>query len=169
MPDVGRQALSAAGCDEGVHMEEPEPKKQKRKYDLAERAARFAEAIIRFAMKVPRNPVTNPLIGQLVDAGTSIGANNCEADSAVSRKDFRNKIGICRKESAETKYWLRMIVVAAAEMKDEARPLWREAHELNKIYGASFTTASRNVIRQEAERRTGRKRLSRGTGPPVGV
>jgi four helix bundle protein len=43
------------------------------------------------------------LIRQLVRAGTSIGANYCEANDAESKKDFRHKIGVCRKESKETK------------------------------------------------------------------
>src|ERR1051325_2162582 len=58
------------------------------KYDLEERTARFGEDIIRFAKKIPQNPVNNRLIDQLVGAGTSIGANYCEADDAVSKKDF---------------------------------------------------------------------------------
>lgn len=77
-----------------------------REFDLEERTARLGEAVIRFAKRVPVNPVTMPLIGQLVSAGTSIGANYCEANDAESRKDFRHKIGICRKESKETKHWL---------------------------------------------------------------
>src|SRR5262245_43093618 len=69
------------------------------KYDLEERTARFGQAIICFAKKIQQNPVNNRLINQLVGAGTSIGANYCEADDAVSKRDFRNKIGTCRKES----------------------------------------------------------------------
>ena len=118
-----------------------EKEKPPREYDLAERTARFGKAIIRFALTVPRSPVTLPIITQLVKAGTSVGANYCEADNAVSRRDFRNKIGICRKESAETKFWLRMIVVAEPSLKDSARPLWKEANELNRIFSKSFQTA----------------------------
>ena len=114
-----------------------------RTYDLAERTACFAKAIIRFARKIPRNPVTVPLITQLVKAGTSIGANYAEAENAVSRRDFRNKIGICRKESAETKYWLRMTVEAEPELKESARPLWLEANELSLILAKSFHTAGK--------------------------
>ena len=62
----------------------------------------LARAIIRFAKKIPRNPVNNRLIDQLVGAGTSVGANYCEADDAVSGKEFKQKIGTCRKESKET-------------------------------------------------------------------
>ncbi len=61
-------------------------------YDLDERTAKFGEAIIDFAKKVPLTPVTKRLIAQLVGAATSVGANYCEADDAVSKKDFRHKI-----------------------------------------------------------------------------
>jgi len=105
-------------------------------FDLEERTARFGEAIIRFAKRIPVNPVTLPLIGQLVKAGTSVGANYCEANDAESKKDFRHKIGICRKESRESKHWLRMIGVAVPELCQDARVLWQEAKELNLIFSS---------------------------------
>jgi four helix bundle protein len=105
-------------------------------FDLEERTATFGEAVIKFARGVSTNPTTLPLASQLVRAGTSIGANYCEADDAESKKDFRHKIGLCRKESRETKYWLRMIVAAQPNLKEEARRLWLEANELNLIFGA---------------------------------
>src|SRR6266566_3364168 len=104
------------------------------KYDLEERTARFGEAIIRFAKKIPQNPVNNRLIDQLVGAGTSIGANYCEADDAVSKRDFRNKIGTCRKEAKETKFFLRMVATAEESLCAEARILWQEAKELHLIF-----------------------------------
>jgi four helix bundle protein len=105
-------------------------------FDLEERTARFGESIIAFAKRVPQNVLTTPLIGQVVRAGTSVGANYCEADDAESKKDFRHKIGLCRKESRETKYWLRMIVAAEPSIRQEAGTLWKEAKELNLIFGA---------------------------------
>ncbi len=105
-------------------------------YDLEERTARFGEAIIQFAKKVSVNPITEPLIGQLVRAGTSVGANYCEADDSGSRKEFRYRISVCKRESRETKYWLRMIASAVPELKTEARDHWLEAKELNLIFGA---------------------------------
>jgi len=104
--------------------------------DLGERTARFGEAIIRFAKKIPRNSVNNRLIDQLVGAGTSVGANYCEADDAVSGKEFKQKIGTCRKESKESMFFLRMAATAEAGLAAEARVLWREAKELNLIFGA---------------------------------
>ena len=103
------------------------------KFDLEERTARFGEAVVSFAKRVPVTQVTRSLIDQLVRAGTCIGANYCEADDSVSKKDFRNKIGTCRKESKETKHWLRMIAAAHPELRDDARSLWQQAMELNLI------------------------------------
>ncbi len=76
----------------------------KRIYDLEERAAKFGEDIIEFAKKIPKNMITIPIISQLIQAGTSIGANYCEADCAELKKDFIHKIGLCKKESKETKH-----------------------------------------------------------------
>ena len=104
------------------------------KFDLEERTARFGEVIIRFAKKIPQNPVNNRLIDQLVGAGTSVGASYCEADDAVSKRDFRNKIGTCRKEAKETKFFLRMIATAEESLRAEARILWQEAKELHLIF-----------------------------------
>ncbi len=108
------------------------------KYDLEERTANFGKEVINFCLKVSRGPITNPLITQLVKAGTSVGANYCEADDAESKQDFRHKIGICKKESRETKHFIRMIVVAVPELKDEARFLWQEAKELNLIFNSIY-------------------------------
>ena len=108
----------------------------KRVFDLEERTAQFGEEIIKFAKKIPQGPVNNRLISQLVGAGTSVGANYCEADNGVSRKDFKKGIGTCRKEARETKFFLRMVATAEPILKDEARKLWREARELHLIFCA---------------------------------
>ena len=105
-----------------------------KKYDLEERTAKFGENIIEFAKKVPKSVITIPLISQLVRAGTSVGSNYCEADCAESRKDFEHKLGISKKESKESKHWLRMIAKAVEELKEEAKKLWKEANELNLIF-----------------------------------
>jgi four helix bundle protein len=70
-------------------------------FDLEEWTAVFGEDVIRFAKTIPKNAVTLPLISQVVRSGTSVGANYCEADDAASKKDFKNKICTCRKESRE--------------------------------------------------------------------
>lgn len=103
-------------------------------YDLEERTAVFGEKIIRFCKTIERNEILKPLIIQVVRSSTSIGANYMEANQASSRKDFRNKIRICQKESNESKHWLRMIAVALETRKQDCRILWKEAHELTLIF-----------------------------------
>jgi four helix bundle protein len=107
-----------------------------RTYDLAERTAQFGEAVIRYASTLPRNAVCAPLISQLVKSGTSIGSNYCEADEAGSKKEFRYRISVCCRECRETKYWFRMNAAAVPAKADEARILWKEADELNRIFAA---------------------------------
>ncbi|HEV3338907.1 MAG TPA: four helix bundle protein [Pirellulales bacterium] len=126
-------AKAPGGNSESKRAPSTEPK-----FDLEERTARFGEAIIGFAKNVPHNVVTIPLISQLVRAGTSVGANYCEADDAVSKKEFRNKIGTCKKEARESKYWLRMIASAEPKTKADARPLWTEAKELHLIFATIY-------------------------------
>ncbi len=94
----------------------------------------FGENAIDFAKKIPVNQITKRLIEQLVGAATSVGANYCEADDAVSKKDFRHKISICKKESRETKFFVRMVVRAVPELREEAKPIWQEAKELHLIF-----------------------------------
>lgn len=114
-----------------VVREEPDPK---RLYDLEERTARFGEAIIDFAKGMPRGPVTDRIISQLVGAGTSVGANYDEADDAVSRKEFLKCIGTCKKEARESKHFLRVAARAVPELKFNARGLWLEARALHLIF-----------------------------------
>jgi four helix bundle protein len=116
-----------------------------KKYDLEERTAKFGSAIIKFAKQVPESSVTRPLISQLVKSGTSVGANYCEADDAESRRDFKHKIGICKKEARETKHWLRMIVSADPYQAEISDKLLQEAKELNLIFNAIVNSTNKNI------------------------
>lgn len=107
-------------------------------FDLEERTSVFAEAIVRFAKRIPRHPVNDRLINQIVGCGTSIGANYCEANERVSKKDFRYIVGHCVKEAKETKFFLRIIATAEPGLAADARVLYREAKELHLIFAAMF-------------------------------
>src|SRR3990167_3328695 len=87
------------------------------KFDLEERTAKFGEEVIILCRDLPKDDVTRPIINQLVKCGTAVGANYCEADDAETRKDFKHKIGICKKESREAKHFLRMAAVAVPNME----------------------------------------------------
>ncbi|MBN9518505.1 four helix bundle protein, partial [bacterium] len=115
-----------------------------RVYDLAERTARFGEDVIRFCRAFPKSVVNDPLIRRFVRSGTGVGANYCEADDAVSDKEFRLKIGTCKKEARESKYWLRMLAAAEPQQAEPARALWQEAKELHLIFPKIFRKVSKN-------------------------
>jgi len=105
-----------------------------KEYDLEERTAIFAENIIELCKSTPKNIITSPVINQLIRAATSIGANYCEANGASSKKDFKNKIFICKKEAKETKYWLRLLAKTEDRVKEDCKKLWLEAQELTLIF-----------------------------------
>jgi four helix bundle protein len=104
------------------------------KYDLEERTAKFSEEIIKLCLKAPKDNLVTSITEQLIRCGTSIGANYCEANGASSKKDFKNKIFICKKEAKETKYWLRMLACAVPILKENCQNLWKEAQELTLIF-----------------------------------
>ena len=103
-------------------------------YDLEERTIKFAEKIIDLCKKVQQNPFTIPIITQLIKAGTSIGANYAEANGASSKRDFKNKIFICKKEARETKYWLRLLTHAVPSLEEECTSCFKEAQEITLIF-----------------------------------
>jgi len=122
----------------------PNDQMPKSNYDLEERTAVFSENLVDFCKSIKPSTITIPLISQIIRSGTSIGANYCEADEASSKKDFINKICIAKKETKETKYWLRIIAHTLPEQKDAARVLWKEAQELNLIF-VSIIRSSRGI------------------------
>lgn len=104
------------------------------KYKLEDRTARFGESIICFCKSLTQDTISKPLISQLIRSGTSIGANYMEANGASSKKDFANKIFICKKEAQETKHWLRMMATCFPKRRDELGIIWQEAQELTMIF-----------------------------------
>jgi four helix bundle protein len=117
----------------------------KKTYDLEERTARFGEDIIEFLKGLEKDEINRPLISQLVRAGTSIGANYMEADGAESKRDFKHKVFLVKKEAKETKHWLRMIAKSNPDKKDSLRSLWREVQELTLIFSSIIKSLQNNV------------------------
>ena len=113
------------------------------KYNLEERTFNFSEKLIDLCKIIPKNTLTFPIIDQLIRSGTSIGANYQEANGAISKKDFRNKIFICKREAKETHYWLRLLnnFISEENIKREYINILQEAHQLILI----FSKISQNV------------------------
>jgi four helix bundle protein len=103
-------------------------------YNLEERTAIFGESVIDLCKTSKQDAITKPIISQLIRSATSIGANYMEANGASSRRDFTNKIFICKKEAQETKHWLRMMIKCFPENKEKLAVLWKESQELTLIF-----------------------------------
>lgn len=108
--------------------------KKNQEYDLEERTAKFSENIIDLAKNIRRDDINRSIISQLVRAATSIGANYCEANASSSKRDFRNKVYLCKKEANETKYWLRILAKYHPHLREKTRSFWQEAHEFHLIF-----------------------------------
>lgn len=117
-----------------------------KKFNLFGRTENYGRSIISFAQKIPKNTITIPLISQFVRAGTSVGANYCEADNAESKNDFKHKIGISCKESKETLYWLKMITIACPQLEKSAMIIYQETKELNLIFNAILRSCDKQKI-----------------------
>ena len=117
----------------------PQPK------PIAERAFEFAVQIVLLCQKLgARAGATRTISGQLLRAGTSIGANVEEGQAAQSRADFISKYCISLKEALEARYWLRLLHATNLADPTILAPLLREATEIANILGASIRTARQN-------------------------
>ena len=108
-----------------------------KKYDLEERTFNFANKIIEFVKKLPKTICNLQDIPQLVKSSGSMGSNYIEANEAISKKDFVHRIKISRKESKESKYWLRLVDTNNINSVEKERTdLIQEAHELMMIFSS---------------------------------
>ena len=115
-----------------------------KKYDLEERTAKFGESVIKLCRGIKQDNIIAPIINQLIRSATSIGANYMEANGASSKKDFVNKIFICKKESQETKHWLRMLgSYLESSISEDLKPVAQECQELVFIF-QKIASSSRN-------------------------
>jgi len=105
-------------------------------YDLEDRTLKFGKRIIRMCQALPKNTINFKLIDQIMRSGTSMGANYREANETETKKDFKYRIRICRKEGKETIYWLNLIIEANPAYKERVIPLIQETTELVKIFAA---------------------------------
>jgi four helix bundle protein len=107
-------------------------------YDLENRTLLFAKRVIGFVDTLEKT-IGNKEVGkQLVRSAGSIGANYIEANEALSKKDFLMRAKICRKESKETRYWLKLIT-CQDNLEPDRQSLLRESTEIMKIFGSIVT------------------------------
>ncbi len=114
-------------------MTENENSKQ---YDLEDRTFAFARDVREFVKGLKRTTANIEDGKQLIRASGSVGANYIEANEALSKKDFLMRIRICRKESKESRYWLRLVDACDEKQQVRRQELIQEATELMSIFGA---------------------------------
>jgi four helix bundle protein len=108
-----------------------------KQYDLEDRTFIFARDCRILVRKLPK-VVTNFEDGpQLTRASGSVGGNYIEANESLSKRDFKHRIKICRKEEKESKYWLKLVYIKNNKsLEKERKRLIKEATELTKIFGS---------------------------------
>ncbi len=114
---------------------------EKNKRDIKGRSFEFAVRTIKFIQNLPRNHAGYKIGGQLLEAGTSVGANVEEATGGFSKKDFTYKMGVALKEARESNYWLRLIKVSELTTSNELDYLLKESEELRKILTSIVKTS----------------------------
>ena len=121
-------------------------------YDFRDRSFLFARDVVAFARIVAdRGYILRRLAGQLVDAGTSVGANLEESADGQTKPDFISKQCIALKESREARFWLRLIAESEPDFAPRAQPLIVEASEFVAMLTTSVKTARSNASRGRAE------------------
>ena len=106
-----------------------------KKYDVKGRGQRHQPSSINH--HTSRVPVhlqsVATLANQLLRSGTSIGANNAEACSAISKADFKSKSYIALKEARESLYWIDLLHRNNYLDDKQYQSIYNDCEELVKV------------------------------------
>ena len=115
-----------------------------KKFDIYDRCFNFASKTAQILQSLPKNPFITEYIKQLLRSSGSIGANLTEADGAISKKDFINKLCIARKEAKESIHWLKLINSISTEEIKALKDLIQENTEIMLILSKIIQNTQRN-------------------------
>lgn len=111
------------------------------KEEFKKRIYKFILDLVKFIEKLPKNDTLCRIArDQLIDSGTSIGANYVEAIAGSSRKDFTNFLNISLKSANESKFWLALLRDADKGDKNEINNLLKELIEIANVLAKSIKT-----------------------------
>lgn len=108
---------------------------------LLEKSLLFSARIIKLNKYLIKEKHEHIISKQIVRSATSIGANANEAVYGVSKADFISKMQISLKETAETEYWLRLLVLSEYLNEDEGQSLINDCLEIKRILISTLNTA----------------------------
>ena len=107
--------------------------------------------ILRLVAALPNTVVGRAIGGQLVRAGTSVGANYRAACRGRSRAEFIAKIGVVEEEADESAFWMELLIEGKLLRLEKVEALLDEARELTKIMAKSrLTAASRKTTNRQS-------------------
>ena len=112
---------------------------------LIDKSISFASRIIKLHQYLIKTQKETIISKQIVRSGTSIGANINEANYGQSKADFISKMHIALKETAETEYWLKLLLISDFITEDMGRSLLNDCLEIKRILIASINTAKESV------------------------
>ena len=110
--------------------------RQRKKYDLEERTEHFSIRVRNFCLRLKKDTINIEYIRQLVRSGASVAGNYLEANENLGEGDLKYRIKVCRKESKESKLWLKHVLTYDSALNEnERKDLIQEAVELENIFG----------------------------------
>ena len=112
---------------------------------LLDKSLHFAARIVKLHRYLTKEKHESIISKQIIRSATSIGANANEAIYGSSKADFLAKLHISLKETAETEYWLRLLMLSEYLTEAEGRSLLRDCLEIKRILIASINTAKENA------------------------
>jgi four helix bundle protein len=126
--------------------------------DLKKRTKAFALRILKLAPALPNTIEGRVIRGQLVRAGTSVGANYRAACRGRSKAEFVAKLGVVEEESDESAFWLELIIEGEFLRNKVVEPLLQEANALVKIMAKSRLSASRSLCKPNRQSAIGNRK-----------
>ncbi|HEX5890037.1 MAG TPA: four helix bundle protein [Pyrinomonadaceae bacterium] len=109
--------------------------------ELKQRTKLFALRVMKLVEALPKNTQGRAIGGQLIRAGSSVGANYRAACRGRTRAEFIAKLGVVEEEADESAFWLELIIEGSLLKARLVEPLLHEANELTRIMASSRTTA----------------------------
>ena len=111
---------------------------------ILSKSLQFAARIVKLYQYLTKEKHETVISKQIIRSGTSIGANANEAIYGVSKSDFIAKLQISLKETAETEYWLRLLVMSEYLSEPEGQSMIADCLEIKRILVSTLKTAKEN-------------------------
>ena len=116
----------------------------KKNNPLLDKSLLFSARIVKLHKYLLNEKKEHVISKQIIRSATSIGANANEAVYGISKADFIAKLQISLKETAETEYWLRLLILSEYITEKEGESLLDDCLEIKKILISTLNSAKEN-------------------------